>query len=566
MSRGFFHNYQKRERKWGGETLTMESCASVLVRNFKRWGVNHIFGIPGKAVSPLIFATDKHGIEFVLSKHESGAGYEATGYSMMNQKIGVALGTSGPGGTNLLTAAGQAKSSNIPLLIITGHPGLKDTGKALGQDSSIFGTDLAEMFKHVTKFSARVERGDMLKIYLQHALEKALTGVKGPVHLSIAFDIMLEEIEPFDLDLPVSNEMVSPHIDEVVELLNSAKRPLLFLGKGVHSSKAYEEVRLLAEHWNIPVITTPGGKGTFISNHTLSLGAFGLGGTQEASDYLKQGVDQLIVIGTKLSDMSVAGLSKEMYPKSIIHFDYDPTFMGKTLNVPTTPVLGDIRSNLQAILKDISPTEHNEFIKPKQLNQVENNSAEERMTAETTLKVVRNSLPDDAIIFGDDGSHTFFGIKYFDIYTPGTFFFDDVFGAMGHAIGYSIGAKLAAPDKTIVCLAGDGCMFMHGTEISTALNYQSPVLFIVLNNGRLDMVEKGMRKMIGKSIGAVFETPLDVAAFAESMGLQSFKCFNPNDLQIALHQALQTITDTNKPVVVEVIVDGEEIPPTMGRQ
>jgi acetolactate synthase I/II/III large subunit len=247
----------------------METCASVLARNFKRWGINHIFGIPGKAVSPLIFATDEHDIEFVLSKHEAGAGYEAAGYSLMNQKIGVALGTSGPGGTNLLTAAGQAKSSNVPLLIITGHPSLKDTGKALGQDSSIFGTDLTEMFKHVTKFSTRVERGDMLKTYLQHALEKALTGVKGPVHLSIAFDIMLEEIEPFDLDLPESNEMISPIIDQVVAALNAAKRPLLFLGKGIHSSRAYEEVQLVAEHWKIPVMTTPGGKGTFISNHTL---------------------------------------------------------------------------------------------------------------------------------------------------------------------------------------------------------------------------------------------------------------------------------------------------------
>jgi acetolactate synthase-1/2/3 large subunit len=544
----------------------MESCALVLAKNFKHWGINHIFGIPGKAISPIIFATDKYDIEFVLSKHETGAGFSAAGYSLMSQNFGVAIGTSGPGGTNLLTAAGQAKASNIPMLIITGHPGTRDSGKAMGQDSSIFGTDLAEMFKHVTKFSARVERADLLKRYLQHALEKAFTGVKGPVHLSIAFDILIEEIEPFQIDLPTPIEMISPSLYKVVDKLNEAKRPLLYLGKGVHSSRAYDEVRRLAENWNIPVMTTPGGKGTFLSNHKLSLGAFGLGGTVEATEYLQQGVDLMIVIGTKLSDMSIAGLTEELYPEQLIHFDYDQTFIGKTIEVPTTPVIGDIRANLSFIVKNHKHKDEEEYVLPKQLRKVKMNEPGELMKTQTTLKVIRNILPDDAIIFGDDGSHTFYGIKYFDIYEPGSFFFDDIFGAMGHGIGYSIGAKLAAPEKNIVCLVGDGCMFMHGTEISTALNSNSSVLFLVLNNGRLDMVEKGMRKMIGKSIGAVYDTPLNASLFAQSMGLASFRCYHPIELKEAIEEAYVTIKEMNQPVVVEVMVDENEIPPTMGRQ
>ncbi len=544
----------------------MTTTASVLVANFKQWGINHIFGIPGKAISPILFEILKHDLEFVLSKHEAAAGFEASGYALMNQKIGVAVGTSGPGGTNLLTAAGQAKASNLPLLIITGHPSLKDTGKAMGQDSSIFGTDLVDMFKSVTKFSARVERGDMLQPFLQHALEKALSGVKGPVHLSIPFDILLEEIEPFQMAFPVSHEMVSPKTGEVFEKLNAAKRPLLFLGKGVHSSKAYEEVQHLAEYWNIPVITTPGGKGTFPSNHKLSLGAFGLGGTVEATEYFNEQVDLLIIIGSKLSDMSIAGLSEAMYPEHIIHFDYDPTFIGKSIQVPTTPVLGDIKTNLTAILKDIPETNSEAFLLPIELSPLQDNQPGERMSAVQVLRAMRNTLPDDAIIFGDDGSHSFYGIKYFDIYKPGTFFFDDIFGAMGNGIGYSIGAKLAAPEKTIICLVGDGCMFMHGTELSTAYNYDSPVLFIVLNNGRLDMVEKGMQKMIGTSIGGIYETPLDVARFAESMGLKATTCHNPYDLTDAIKDALHMIKETNKPIVIEALVLENEIPPTMGRQ
>lgn len=547
-------------------TTDMKTTASVLVENFKSWGLEHIFGIPGKAISPILFELLNYNMEFVLSKHEEAAGFEAAGYAMMNEKIGVAVGTSGPGGTNLLTAAGQAKAFHAPLLIITGHPSLKDTGQAMGQDSSMFGTDLVEMFKSVTKFSARVERGDMLESFLRHALEKAVSGVKGPVQLSIPFDILLAEIEPFHIDIPDPHQMISPATDEVIEKLNEAKRPLLFLGKGVHSSKAYDEVQQLAEHWNIPVITTPGGKGTFVSNHTLSLGAFGLGGTSEAREYLEQGVDLLIVIGTRLSDMSLPGFSQEMYPEHLIHFDYDPTFIRKSINVPTTPVLGDIKSNLTTILKDIPETNSEAFLEPIEMNVVNENMPGERMSAASALQAMRNALPNEAVVFGDDGSHSFYGIRYFDIYEPGTYFFDDIFGAMGNGIGYSIGAKLAAPEKLIVCLVGDGCMFMHGTELSTAYNYDSPVLFVVLNNGRLDMVEKGMRKMIGTSIGGVYETPLDAARFAESMGLEAYTCQHSSDLTDTIKGALHRLEETQKPIVVEVLVDEDEIPPTMGRQ
>ncbi|MGN7407906.1 thiamine pyrophosphate-binding protein [Sporosarcina sp. SAFN-010] len=544
----------------------MKKVASVLVENFKHWGIHHVFGIPGKAVSPILFELISYEMEFVLSKHEGAAGYEASGYSLMIETIGVAVGTSGPGGTNLLSAAGQAKASNIPLLLITGHPSMKDTGKAMGQDSSIFGTDLTDMFQSVTKFSARVECGDMLKPFLEHALEKAVSGVKGPVHLSIPFDILLEEIEPFLLEFPTSYELISPKTSEVAEQLSNAKRPLLFLGKGVHSSKSYEEVQHLAEHWKIPVITTPGGKGTFPSNHSLSLGAFGLGGTPEASSYLSEGVDLLIVIGSQLSDMSIAGLSEAMYPERILHFDYNPTFIGKSIPVPTTPILGDIKSNLTAILKDIPQTDHDSFLSKIEKKPLEENTTGKRMSAVQVLKAMRNTLSEEAIVFGDDGSHSFYGIQHFDIYKPGTFFFDDIFGAMGNGIGYAIGAKLAAPEKLIVCLVGDGCMFMHGTELSTAYNYDAPVLFIVVNNGRLDMVEKGMRKMIGTSIGGIYETPLDVTKFAESMGLEAITCHNPVEVSTSIQEALARIQETNKPFVIEALVDEHEIPPTMGRQ
>lgn len=542
----------------------MKSIASILVSNFKTWGVNHVFGIPGKPLVPLIMELDKQDINFVLSKHENGAGYAAAGYYLMNKKLGVAIGTSGPGGTNLLTAAGQAKAYCIPVLFITGQPPIHSVGKALGQDSTIFGTDLVKMFEPVTKFSVRVERADQFKGYLDHALEKAYSGVKGPVHLSIPMDILNEEIEEFVLDLPNNmNQLISSRLDEFVNKLNNAKKPVILAGKGIHSSLAYEEVKNLAEIWSIPVMTTPGGKGTFIENHPLSLGALGLGGTERSSKYIEKDIDLMLIIGTKLSDMSLVGISSENYPKEVIHLDYDITFIEKSLIVPTLPIIGDIKINLQLVLNKAIHRIKHEFNLLEEKYEFENNSNDKfsYISASHAMEIIRNELPDDSIVFGDDGSHSFYAIKHFNIRKPGTFFFDDVFGAMGHAIGYSIGAQIADYNSRIICITGDGCTFMHGSEISTAANYNIPVTFIILNNGRLDMVDKGMQQNFGKAVGTIYNVPLDIKKFGEAIGVKSYKCSN----QLELKDALQISNLHNETIIIEILVDPYEIPPTMKR-
>jgi acetolactate synthase I/II/III large subunit len=538
----------------------MKSIATILVEHLKSFQVTHAFGVPGKAIVPLLLAMEKNELDFVLSRHESGAGYMAGGYARQNNTLGVAIGTSGPGGTNLLKSAGQAKAFNLPVLFITGHPSVKESGRAMGQDSSVFGTDLVKMFEPVTLFSARVERADQFPLYFQHALETALTGRKGPVHLSIPADVLMEEIEPFTLTLPHLQQPVSPYMNEVKSLLEHAKKPLLFLGKGVHISQAYDEVKYLSLQYNIPVITTPGGKGTIRTDHPGYLGPFGLGGTQAASDYLNEGVDLLIVIGTKLTDMTLAGFTANMYPKQVIQFDIEPTFVGKSIPVPTLPIIGDAKVNLQAILDpailEIAATslvERETIIIP--------DSPTEKISAVTAVKLMRKHLSAETILFGDDGSHTFYAIQHFDIEQEGTFFADDVFGTMGHAIGYAIGTKFAHPKQPIACLTGDGCMMMHGAEISVAVCHDLQIPFIVFNNGRLDMVDKGMRYNLGRSIGTVYEYPANLSLFGESLGAAAFRCFTEEEVEAALVFA-QTYYG---PTVIEIMVDPEEIPPTLKR-
>ncbi|WP_315068932.1 thiamine pyrophosphate-binding protein [uncultured Clostridium sp.] len=542
----------------------MKSIASILVSNFKRWGINHVFGIPGKPLVPLLIELDKQDVNFVLSKHESGAGYEAAGYSLMNKKIGVAIGTSGPGGTNLLTSAGQAKAYHIPVLFITGQQHMYNSGKALGQDSTVFGTDLVKMFEAVTKFSARVERADLFQRYLQHALEKAYFGIKGPVHLSIPMDIFNEKIEEFEINLyDDTNKLVSSRLDEFINKLDKAKKPVILAGKGIHSSLAYEQVRRVAELWNIPVMTTPGGKGTFVENHPLSLGGLGLGGTEKSSEYIKKDVDLMIVIGSKLSDMSLIDISLDNYPKEVVQLDYDPTFIEKSLQVPTLSILGDIKTNLQLVLDKVKYKIENEYSlleEQRELNDNRNNNSS-YLSGIQVMEIIREELPDDSIIFGDDGSHSFYAIKYFSIRKAGTFFFDDIFGAMGHAIGYSIGAQLADHNSRIICLTGDGCTFMQGSEISTAVNYNIPVTIIILNNGRLDMVDKGMQQHFGRAVGTSYNVPLDAKKFGESLGAKTYKCCNQSELR----EALEISNLHSEAIVIEVMVDPYEIPPTMKR-
>ncbi|GIO94237.1 acetolactate synthase large subunit [Paenibacillus lactis] len=536
---------------------------TLLVEHFKNWGISHVFGIPGKSISPLMLELESHGIQYVLGRHEAGCGFEASGYALAKKTMGIAIGTSGPGGTNLITAAGQAKEFQLPVLFITGQPSMRETGRALSQDSSQFGADLVKMFEPVTLFSARIERGDLLYLYLKHALEKAYTGEKGPVHLCIPFDVLMEEVESFYLPLPDHiSPVVSPDIDKAISMLGEAKKPVLFLGKGAVMADAYESLRIMAEHWGIPVMTTPGAKGAFPTSHPLYLGGYGLGGSKHATDYMRSGIDLMIVVGSKLCDMSLSGFTPDMEPEKVLQFEYDLKFAGKTIQAPTQLILGDIRSNLTQLISQsgASSKEHEMLIARAQVAAA-TSQAESVLSAGTAFRSLRSALPKEAVLFGDAGSHSFHAVQNFEIIEPGTFYFDEVFIAMGAAIGYSIGAKIAMPDRPVVCVTGDGCIMMHGTEISTAVNHGIPVIFFVLNNGRLDMVEKGMSYNTGLSVGAVYERPLDVSLFAQSMGAMAFRCENEADITRAVQSALQSHTAT----VIEVMVDPQEIPPILTR-
>ena len=665
----------------------MTTVLNVLMKHFKKWNVTHIFGIPGRPVVPLITEMVKHDITFVLARHETGAGYAAGGFALQKKTLGVAFATAGPGGTNMITSAGQAMAHNVPVLFLTGQISAGKIGKSYSQDSSSFGADLVKMFKPVTKYSARVDRGDSFENHFRHAIERAFSGVKGPVHLSIPLDVLQEEIIPFDIDLPQAPQTIAANIEEAFNLIKEAKNPVFFLGKGIRSSESYEEIFEIATRLSIPVITTGGGKGTFPTNHPLSLGVYGLGGTDEADQFLQSGIDVMIVAGSSLNDMAMAGFRPDFYPEKVIHFDLDPTFVGKTIPRPTLFVPGDLKENLKKILyltlefeaEDTNPWKEDSgsglghswgqnwgwghpghevgfsdpilghgvgFSDPilghgvgfsgphdsnsitpepegvsaenipailKRLNEVYGDlfiaaeqvgatnedlssfewdtvpdpvvqqrdkgrspgphqrdeepdpAVQPYISSVSAVREIRRNLPEFSKVFADVGSHAYYTVKYFDVYQPNTFFFDDRFIAMGNGIGYAIGAKIAEGthnhNQPIACITGDGCMLMHGTEIATAVEHRAPVLFFVFNNSGLDMVETGMKHWQNCPGHVIYNNTIDFASFAKALGCEGFRCWNKEDIA----KTIQTGLKNEVPTIIEIMVDPNEIPPTLKR-
>lgn len=416
------------------------------------------------------------------------------------------------------------------------------------------------MFRPATLFSKLVERGDHFGTLLNHALSIALGPNKGPVHLCIPFDVQTELLSQCRIVIPEPEPLLSvSNLNRILPLIQQSNRPLIIAGKGVSRARAHDELLHLAESFNIPVITTPGGKGAIAWDHPLYHGPCGVGGFPHADDMLNQS-DLYIVLGSRLSDMTLCNLKPEHHPVHLIQFDADPTFVGKILSAQTLHITGDLKDNLQYLLgtledlpTPVRTTTPMDYTVP--LPDLP------RLSLASVLDGMSELLPYDHKLFVDDGSHGFHAVQRYKVKKPGSFVFDAYFACMGNAIGMAIGAKAASPEETIVCITGDGCFMMLGTEINTAVCNNLNVIFIVVNNKQLDMALKGMEKTTGRIDGTLYEVPMDAAKFAESLGAVAFRAETLAEFSSALNTA-QTL---NQVTVIELLTDRDEIPPTAHR-
>lgn len=472
----------------------LKTVADYMAEALRDLGVTHSFGIIGKSICPIALKLVDYGIEFIPGRHESSSGFAAGGYALKTGSLGVAFGTSGPGGTNLLTAAAHAKANNLPVLFITGHQSIKELGIPQCQDSTSYLADLADMFRPATLFSKLVERGDHFSTIFNHALSIALGDKKGPVHLCIPFDVQTERLEECRIVLPQREKLVSyANYERFISAINASSRPLIIAGKGVNRSGAHKELVQLAETFNIPVVTSPGGKGAIAADHPLYHGPVGVGGCTHGDEMLNNS-DLFIVLGSRLSDMTICNLKRENHPDQLIQFDVDPTFVGKILTSRTLSVGGDLRDNLELYLSKVDPSTIT-----RRETEISNHYTEElpvlpKLSLASVMSTMSDLIPYNSSVFVDDSDHGFNAVKWFNVKKPGSFVFDAYFACMGNSIGMAIGAKTASPEETVFCITGDGCFMMLGTEINTAVCKNIPVIFIVVNNMQLDMALKGMEK------------------------------------------------------------------------
>lgn len=552
------------------------TTAQLFLQYLEGEGVEYIFGVPGTSLVPLYDALNKQdAIKPILSKHEEGAAFMADGYARVSGKLGVCYATSGPGSTNLVTGVANAYMDNIPLLVITGQVPTNIYGKGTFQDSTKEGIDSVAMFDTMTKFSEMIISRYKMPETLREAIRIAFSGKKGPVHISYPKDIMQEEIEDTLLP-PRSYRVESNYFDrrlvvETSQKLINAKKPAMLIGSGVIASNATMEVFELAEMLNIPVATTPKAKGAFPEDHPLSLGVFGFSGSPAATEYLKSDIDVLLVVGSSLNQMTTLSWDPKLQPsETMIHINIDPADIGKNY-VADIGLVGDCQTVLNEIsfriLRELQkhdfqkerPTEN--IVKFKE--SVGKYIDEDKMFSESVpikpqalTREIQENLPDDAIVFIDVGNILCWSIHYMQFKSPNII---PPFGflPMGYATSAAIGGKLAAPEKPVIAIVGDGCFQMNGMEIATAVNHDIPVVWIVQNNSKLGLVHELQRFDLGdKTVSTTFKE-VNLAKVAEGLGAKGYRIKKPGEISDILPKAIES----QIPTVIDVIIDPDEVPP-----
>jgi acetolactate synthase-1/2/3 large subunit len=552
------------------------TTAGLLLQYLESEGVEYIFGVPGTALVPLFAAiNNQKAIKPILTKHEEGAAFMADGYARVSGGIGVCYATSGPGATNLVTGVANAYMDNVPLLVITGQVPTSIYGKGTFQDSTKEGVDSVSMFNPLTKYSTMIMSKYKMPEIIREAFRIALSGKKGPVHISYPKDIMEAEIE--DTLLPPKTYRVKAEyfdrrlVIDATEKLVHAKKPAMLIGSGVIASHATSEVLELAEMLNIPVATTPKGKGAFPESHALSLGVLGFSGSPAAEEYILGDVDVLLVIGAGLNQLTTFSWDPRLMPSEcLIQIDIDPPQISKNYPV-NIALVGDCATVLSEmsfrVLRELQ--EHNinkerpieEVTKFKQrtgmfLNEEKMHSQTVPIKPQTLMKELQEILPKDGIVFADTGNPMCWAVHYLKFEKP-NFFSPFGMATMGYSTAAAVGGKLAAPDKPVIALIGDGCFLMNGMEVATAVNHDAPVVWIVFNNAKLGLVHDLQQYSLGeKTVSTVFKR-INCAKVAEGLGAQGFTIERPGELTKILPEALKS----QKPTVIDVIIDSEEKPP-----
>jgi len=532
--------------------------------------VETIFGVPGGAILPAYDPLLDSPIRHVLARHEQGAGHMAEGYAMATGRVGVAMATSGPGATNLITPLQNAKMDSTPLVAITGQVGTAAIGSDAFQEA--YTTGLA---MHCTKHSYLVTDADDIPDVIHEAFHIASTGRPGPVLVDIPKDVLNQLTEWSSPSLaglpgykPPSSQGHPRQIKAAIELIEAAERPVLYVGGGVIRAGAASELRAFAETANVPVVTTLMARGAFPDSHHLALGMPGMHGTYTATTAIQRS-DVLIAVGARFDDRVTGHVPAFAPDAKVIHVDVDPAEIGKVRN-PDIPVVGDAKLVLQALLArllsnrgDAAMPARAQWLeqiaewresKPLRYDQPEDGP----IKTQHFIERLHTATGGEAIVVSGVGQHQMWASQFWGFSRPGTWINSGGLGTMGFAVPAAVGAKTAKPEELVVALDGDGCFQMTFQELITAATEDIPVKVVVFNNGGYGMVKQWQNLFYGGRLSAVElgTTIPDYPKLAEAMGCVGLRVDHPGEIDAAIDKMLAV---DDRPVLLEVVTDTDEL-------
>ena len=486
--------------------------AFALIDSLCRHGVKHIFGYPGGAILPIydeLYRAEARGdIKHFLVRHEQGASHAADGYARATGKVGVCFGTSGPGATNLVTGIATAHMDSIPMVVVTGQVPRNSIGTDAFQETDIFGITLP-----VVKNSYVVrEAKDMARIVAE-AFHIASTGRPGPVLIDVPKDVGLEEfdyipVEPGKVKLTGYKPTVKGNprqINAALELIETAKQPLLYVGGGGISSNAYEEINQLAERFQIPVTTTLMGLGAFDEHHPLSVGMLGMHGTAYANFAVSE-CDLLLAVGARFDDRVTGKLDEFANRAKVIHIDIDPAEVGKN-RAPEVPIVGDVKKVLERILARATelnvPANHTKT-KPwlEKINRWRRDyplvvpHPDHALSPQEVIVEIERQAP-HAYYTTDVGQHQMWAAQFLKN-APRRWISSAGLGTMGFGMPAAMGVKVALPEEDVICISGDASFQMNLQELGTLAQYGLNVKIVIINNGWQGMVRQWQETFFGE--------------------------------------------------------------------
>ena len=555
---------EKEKKINNKKTMKQISGAEAMIHCLLAEGVDLIYGYPGGAIMPVydeLYKFQKK-LNHILTRHEQGAVHAAQGFARTSGKVGVAIATSGPGATNLITGIADALIDSTPIVCITGQVASHLLGTDAFQETDIIGISTP-----ATKWSYQITKANEIPYVMAKAFYIARSGRPGPVLIDITKDA---QFESFDFEykkclgirsynpLP---EINTKKIDEAISIINNAKKPLLVWGQGVILGRAEEELKSFIEKTGIPAVWTILGLSALPTSHPLNMGMVGMHGNY-GPNLLTNECDVLIAVGMRFDDRVTGDLNTYAKQAKIIHLEIDPSEINKNVKVDV-PILGNCKESLGLLIKKIKQNNFSSWINHfKELYEIEYKKVikgdlfpkKNGLTMGEAIESINKYSKGDAVIVTDVGQHQMVACRYAKFNRSQSNLTSGGLGTMGFALPAAIGAKMGAPDREVVAVIGDGGYQMTIQELGTIFQTQVAVKIVVLNNDFLGMVRQWQQLFFDKRYASTEMTNPDFVTIAKGYHIDAVRVTKRNELDSAVKKMMLS----KKPFFLEVCVEKED--------